>query len=101
MIVLLLTVTKIISSLLTHHLKKRIIDNGPLDENAVRMMDKLSKPDNEILKWGILLLSGGIGLIMIEFLNVDVTTSVLPYGVEAIFLAVGFFAYYAISKKEK
>ncbi|ACT96662.1 hypothetical protein [Dyadobacter fermentans] len=50
------------------------------------------------MKWGILSLFGGMGLVVIEFLPYKISESTLPDGVEAIFLAVGFLVYHYISR---
>lgn len=97
---ILLIISVIISNLLNYNLKKRIVDSGSLDENVVRLLNRLSDSPNA-LKWAIILFSGGLGLIVLEFLPYRIEDSLLPYGVESIFLAAGFITYYLIAKKEK
>jgi hypothetical protein len=44
---------------------------------------------------------GGLGLITIEILPFSATESLIPYGIEAIFLAIGFLAYFFILNSKK
>lgn len=98
---ILLIISGIISNLLSYSLKKRIVDSGTLDENAVKLLNRLSGADSQALKWAIILFSGGLGLVVLEFLPYSIENSLLPYGVESVFLAAGFLAYYFINKKER
>lgn len=88
-----------IFNLLNYNLKKRILDADQLDENAVKLMEQLSV--SQVLKWAIVFFMGGLGLVTIDFLPYSATESVIPYGVEAIFLALGFLVYYFILKNNK
>ena len=99
MILALGIVSTTIVSLLNYSLKKRILDADQLDEHAVKLMEQLSV--SQVLKWAIVFFMGGMGLITIEFLPYSATESLVPYGVEAIFLAVGFLIYYLTLKNSK
>lgn len=92
-------VSTTIVSLLNYSLKKRILDADQLDEHAVKLMEQLSV--SQVLKWAIVFFMGGMGLITIEFLPYSATESLVPYGVESIFLAVGFLIYYLTLKNSK
>ncbi len=50
------------------------------------------------LKWGIIILLGGLGLVLLYLLDVS-SDSPLPYGIESIFIAFGFIIYFFIEKK--
>jgi hypothetical protein len=99
MILIVGMISTTIVQLLNYNLKKRILDAGPLDENAVKLMEQLSAV--QILKWAIVLFMGGLGLITIEILPFSATESLIPYGIEAIFLAIGFLAYFFILNSKK
>ena len=99
MILIVGMISTTIVQLLNYNLKKRILDAGPLDENAVKLMEQLSAV--QILKWAIVLFMGGLGLITIEILSFSATESLIPYGIEAIFLAIGFLAYFFILNSKK
>ena len=82
-------------------LRKKMVDKGLVNENAV---DLLRKHEGETgkyssLKWGLIVLFGGIGLIVIHYLPYY-RDSPLPFGVFAVFLALGFLVYYFYVKKE-
>lgn len=60
-----------------------------------------AKQDNRqsALKWGLIVLFGGIGLIIIDSMGLD-GDEAMPYGIEAVCIAVGFLVYYTMMKKE-
>lgn len=90
-----------ILALYNYRLKKRIIDSGPLDETSLKFLAQLSGNGNEAVKWGLLLISAGIGFVVLEFLPFSAEDSPAPYGIEMIFIAVGFLLYYLFLKKGK
>lgn len=79
-------------------LKRRTIKMGKLDEQHVKLL--INRPGKyAALKWGILLLFGGFGLVLIGLLPYDAETSPIPWGIEVIFLGLGFLVYYGIIRK--
>lgn len=74
-------------------LKKRIIDSGPIDHDAINFLKKLTDTGLEQLKWGCVLFMSGLGLVVTHYLPYE-DDSVLPYGVEIMFVAAGFLIYY-------
>ena len=60
-----------------------------------------SKKDSKqsALKWGLIVLFGGLGLIIIDAMGLD-GDDAMPYGIEAVCIAIGFLIYYAMVKKE-
>jgi len=100
-IAILITITVIAVSLLNYRLKDKIISSGPLDDKAFKFFRLLSSMGEESLKWGIIVLFGGIGLVLLQFIPYSVDDSPLPYGVEAIFVATGFLVYYFVSRSMK
>lgn len=101
MIAILIAISSIIIVLSNYTLKKRIIDKGPIDDHALKFLERLTGAGSEILKWGIIILFGGIGLVVLEFVPYDANKSSLPYGVEAIFVSIGFLLYYYLVKHKK
>ena len=81
-------------------LKKKMIEKGYVNEDTQAIF-KTHASDGRFgsLKWGLLTLSFGIGLILMDYLEVR-SDSPLPYGLLAVALSVGFLAYYALVKKE-
>jgi uncharacterized protein YneF (UPF0154 family) len=100
-IVLLIVIAVIIVAFYNYRIKKQIVESGPIDENALRFLLSMSGLGANVLKWGLILLFGGIGLVIIEFIPYKAHESSLPFGIEAIFIALGFLMYYFIMKKEK
>lgn len=100
MLALLIIIAVIIIALLNHRLKKTIIESSDIDN---KLLETLTGPGlkKESLKWGLILFFGGIGLIIIEFLPYDSSSSPLPYGVEAVFLSAGFLCYYLLVHHKK
>jgi len=94
MIAILITIASIVIALLNYRLKKRIIEAGRIDENIVARLFKPAGFPFDLLKWGLLLFFGGLGLVVLEFVPYRGDESPLPYGLEAIFIAAGFLVYY-------
>lgn len=90
-----------ILTLYNYRLKKKIIESGPLNENSLKFLAQLSGFGTEAAKWGIILLSAGIGLVVMEFVPYSAEDSPLPYGLEMIFIAAGFLVYYLFLTKQK
>lgn len=80
-------------------LKKKMIEKGYVNEDSQSIF-KEYQSDNRYsaLKWGLIVLSGGIGLIIINSLDVR-PDSTLPYGILAVSLSMGFLAYYFSVKR--
>jgi amino acid permease len=90
----------VIISWYNFRLKKRIIDSGPINEEAMSFIKKLGGSGNEALKWGCILFAAGLGLVVANYLPCPFG-SPIPYGVELMFIAGGFLAYYFIAKKKQ
>jgi hypothetical protein len=99
-IVFIAAIAIVIISSFNYRLKKRIIESGPIDDNSLKFLGRLSGIESEALKWGLILLFGGIGMVMMEFIPYSFD-SPLPYGIETIFLAIGFLLYYFIIRKKQ
>jgi len=92
----------LIVAFLNYRLKRRLLDAGPIDDNALKLLPSIPKSSSDMLKWGIILLFAGLGLIVLEFIPFNVENSPLPYGVETVFIATGFLVYYfLISRNNK
>jgi len=78
-----------------YRLKKRIIDSGPIDNDAINFLKKLTDSGAEQLKWGCVLFMSGLGLVVTHYLSYE-DGSVLPYGIEIMFIAAGFLIYYFV-----
>lgn len=90
----------VIISWYNYRLKKRIIDSGPINEESMGFVKKIDDKNIDALKWGCILFSAGLGLVVADALPTPFGSPV-PYGVELMFIAVGFLAYYFIAKKQQ
>lgn len=89
--------TKILTD---YSLRKKMIEKGYVTEETqglFRNGTAMNKYGS--LKWGLLFLSGGIALILMEVINVN-PDSPLPFGIFAVALSLGFLVYYGIVRKE-
>lgn len=83
-------------------LKKRMIEKGYVNEETQAIF-KQSAPANgsySSLKWGLIILSAGLALVLLEFVDTR-PDSPLPYGVFAVFLSTGFLIYYFLRKSKQ
>jgi len=99
MIALLIVAGIVIVNWLNYKLKQRLLDNGPADDRLLQMIGKIWQPSREALKWGLLLLAAGIGLIIIYFMPDGDDYLPLNAGIEFVSVAAGFLAYYLILNK--
>ncbi len=86
----------IIKSISEHSLINKLIEKS---KEEIKL-DSLNLPKTIVggnLKWGLVILLGGIGLVLIHYLNLSSESS-LPYGIESIFIASGFILLFFIEK---
>ena len=98
-----LTFYMITKTLTDYFLRKKMVEKGLVGEDAVKI---LSKEMNEVnryssLKWGLIILSGGIGLVIIEVFADWNELSSLPLGILSISISIGFLVYYFIVKNSR
>ena len=91
----------IIKFITDYLLKKKMIDKGYVTDEEQALFKKQSHQVNKYssLKWGLIILFGGVALVIIEYIPYS-ENSPLPFGVFAIAIAAGFLIYYGIIKKE-
>ena len=91
-------------------LKRKIIKAGHIDKAGI--LDPVSSVSEEnrypTLKWGLVTLMAGVGLIIIELMSrggqiswVKDYNSLLPIGIELAFIAAGFLVYFFIVTTKK
>jgi hypothetical protein len=82
-------------------LKKKMIDKGFVndDTQAIFKDQETANGKYSSLKWGLIILSAGLALIAIEYVDVR-PDSPLPYGLLAVFISAGFLVYYFIVQKK-
>ncbi|MFT4736774.1 MAG: hypothetical protein ACI8QD_001953 [Cyclobacteriaceae bacterium] len=82
-------------------LKRKIVEKGLATEEINSILRK-GVEDNKYsgLKWGLILLSAGIGLVIINYVPYDSDTP-FPYGILSICVAIGFLTYYMLVKRDQ
>jgi cobalamin synthase len=94
-----IALTIIIIALLNHRLKSRMVRLGVMEESAIKELNRINYAFKlDPLKWGLILLFAGLGLILLTFIPYR-ADSLLPYGVEAVFISFGFISYFYLSQK--
>lgn len=91
----------IIKAITEFIIKKRMIDKGIVGADASELL-KTQKSENKLsaLKWGLIILFAGIGLVIIEVLPTDPSDSpFLPFGILAICISLGFLLYFFLVQK--
>lgn len=90
----------IIMTILNHRIRVKMLNAGHVDENSVKLLhSSFNSFKFNTLKWGLVLLFGGIGLILLNYIPYA-DNSPLPFGIEAVCLALGFLVYYFIVRSE-
>lgn len=88
-----------VSTLTNYSLKKKLIEKNMVTKETTDLFKSVSSKQNA-LKWGLIILFGGIGLIIIDSLGLD-GDDAMPYGIEAVCVSIGFLIYYFIVKDEE
>jgi hypothetical protein len=83
-------------------LKKKMIDKGFVNEDtqAIFKQHQVTEGKYPSLKWGLIALFAGIGLIIMEYIPVR-PDSPLPYGLFAVSISLGFLIYFFLVQREK
>lgn len=91
-------ITKILTE---YRLKRKLIEKNLVNADAANIIN-----DQELdgkyasLKWGLIILFGGIGLIVINLVDFY-RDSPLPFGIMAVSIATGFLTYFLLVKNKK
>ena len=91
-------------------LKRKIIKAGHIEKAGI--LDPVTAVSEEnrfpTLKWGLVSLMAGLGLVLIELMSrggqiswVKEYNSLLPIGIELVFIAAGFLIYFFIVNTKK
>ena len=98
--VIFLGIIGIVRAFTRYRLRRRMINSGIVDEQSIRVLYQQEDDYRTALKWGLITLFAGIGLIIISIFDMD-GDSVLPYGIEAVSVSLGFLIYYVIVRGEQ
>jgi hypothetical protein len=91
------------TSVLTNYiLKKKMIEKGFVNEDtqAIFKQHQTVNYKYSSLKWGLIALFAGIGLIIMEYIPVR-PDSPLPYGLFAVSVSLGFLIYHFLVQREQ
>jgi len=82
-------------------LKKKMIDKGFVNDSTQAIFKQQANLDDKYstLKWGLIVFSAGLALIVLEFIDTR-PDSPLPYGLFAVFVSAGFLTYYFMVQKK-
>ncbi|WP_276090335.1 hypothetical protein [Pedobacter sp. JY14-1] len=96
------TVAVVVIAVLNFILKNRLISSGQTDPELLKMLSNSFDHQLASLKWGVVLAFAGLGLVVINYIpDARTLESPLPYGIELLFLAIGFQVYYLLAMKSK
>jgi len=95
-----LVIFQLTKTLTNYYLRKKMIEKGLIGDDAVKILtsdqSQFSKYGN--LKWGLIILSSGIGFVIIDQFTHGMNDGTLPFGIFSICVSIGFLAYYMIIK---
>lgn len=103
-----LGIITLVKTITEYKLKRRLIDkaevnegfSSALEESIKSISTKVDRASYPTLKWGLVFLCVGVGLITLNFLEYDIRRSTLPFGILSACAALGFLIYYFQMKKE-
>ena len=97
------TIIVAIITITNYLLKKRLIQSGNLSpENMEAISKNFTSFKFDNLKWGLILLFAGIGMVIIDQLPLETIQNFhLPIGIELIAVALGFLIYFFYMKNKE
>ena len=91
-------VVSIIRSVTDYQLRRKLIQLGHVDKEASYLLRKVNDNRASSLKWGLIILFLGIGLIIISVTGFEQQQSALPFGILAVSVSIGFLLYYFLRR---
>ncbi|MEQ8925304.1 MAG: DUF6249 domain-containing protein [Fulvivirga sp.] len=86
-------------TLTDYFLRKKMVEKGYVNpENDVLLKKHSNANKLSSLKWGLLILSAGIGLVIIDGVSFK-DESTLPFGIFAISVSLGFLVYFVLARR--
>ena len=92
-------IVSIVRAILNYKLKRKLIDSGQVNDTSINILEEQEDGKYAALKWGLVILSGGLALVLLEFIPHN-AHSPFPYGLVSSFVAIGFLVYYFLVRKE-
>lgn len=86
----------------SNRLKRKMLDIGKVELDPELMKTMLGRNESSIssLKWGVIGLFSGVGLLFIHLLS-DLNAPALFFAIEVISIALGFITYFLLYRKYK
>jgi hypothetical protein len=92
-----------------HLLRRKLIKAGHIEKAGILENPKESEEVNKYpsLKWGLVALMAGLGLIFIELLGmfnkdwIDGRDAIMPFGILLVSISLGFLIYFFIMNRRK
>ncbi|MEQ9437533.1 MAG: DUF6249 domain-containing protein [Cyclobacteriaceae bacterium] len=91
-------IVSIVRAITDYQLRNKLINLGHVDKQSTEILSKKRDSHMESLKWGLIILFGGIGFIIISMPIIDIN-SPLPFGIMAVCIAMGFLLYFFIARR--
>ena len=91
-------IVSIIRAITDYQLRRKLIQSGQVDPSVSNVLRPLHDNRTVALKWGLIILFGGLGLIIISLFDME-NESPLPFGIEAVSISIGFLSYYFMSQR--
>ncbi len=101
-------IISIINEITSYKLKKRLIEKAQVNEDFHKALAESMKAVTQgqekgrypSLKWGLVFLGAGVGLILTQYLVHDYYNSPLPFGLLLSSISLGFLIYYFVVRAE-
>ncbi len=88
----------IMKTLTDYRLKKKLIEKDLINQDAAQLFQDQTDGRYASLKWGLIVLFGGLGLIILHSIDYY-RDSPLPFGIFAVSISLGFLVYFAIVRR--
>lgn len=100
-VVLFLSIVAIVKIIADNRTKAKLIEARPSDEVVRALFEKPRDPAlHSSLKWGIVIVSVGLGLVVVQTLGDDWFNRPTAYGVMLVFGGAGLLLYYWIASRK-
>ena len=91
-------IVSIVKAITDYQLRRKLINLGHIDKQSTEILSRTRNNHLESLKWGLIILFGGIGFIIISHPAIDID-SPFPFGVMSVCIAIGFLLYFFIARR--
>ena len=96
---MLLAFAAVFNQVLLYRVKMRLLRDGLVDKDTAANLLRSGGLLRESLKWGLVFLCGGLGLMLVSFLPERLLSPEFAYGLEAAFVGLGFVVYFILARR--